>query len=310
YNRSLLSTPIVNKLGIISYSLGIFAWLKGRRPQQEQPNQRTIGTIEYTNDVLSSLLVNNQQSVSYEVQIPSQQGVPGVHIDSHRPPNMYRHVAEMPVTPMSFDSMMGSYNQELYRHYNSGGVDRGSLYYLKAALLNMAIFGYGNQAMPPNQRLIDVYEGFQDKLREVLPPQIGFKNFVVRAPEIVLETHSGDFVIDAASGGVIKLIETTWQLYLFSLQNDSFVVTMDEPENHLHPSMQRTFLANLIEGFPTVQFIVVTHSPFVVSSVRDSNVFVLRFDNLEYVREDLFDDEESIAVPGPSSRVTSLLLDT
>ena len=126
----------------------------------------------------------------------------------------------------------------------------------------------------------------------------------------MLQTSSGDFVIDSASGGVIKLIEITWQIYTFSLSNPSFVVTMDEPENHLHPSMQKSFLANLVEAFKDVQFIVVTHSPFVVSSVRESNVYVLRYDDLEIVDYDNFGNSELIEVPGPSSRVYSELLDT
>lgn len=309
FNRSFLSTPILNKRGIISYSLGLFRWL-ARRPQEPPSGQRIIGRIEYSNNVETLLTLSDQQSVSYDVNMPNQQDVTGVHIDSHRPPNLYRHVGQIPITPMTFEAMLGNYTGELRQHYVNGGVNQGTLWHLKAALLNMAIFGYGNAAMPPNHRLIEVFEGFQQKLREVLPTQIGFKKFAIRSPEVVLETRSGDFVIDAASGGVIKLIETTWQLYLFSLSNGSFVATMDEPENHLHPSMQRTFLANLIDAFPDVQFIIVTHSPFVVSSVKESNVFVLQFDDLEMVREDLFDDQETVAVPGPSSRVRSVKLDT
>ena len=54
---------------------------------------------------------------------------------------------------------------------------------------------------------------------------------------------------------------------------------MDEPENHLHPSLQRSVLPGLIRAFPQAQFIVATHNPFVVTSVRDSNIIVLDFVN-------------------------------
>jgi hypothetical protein len=64
---------------------------------------------------------------------------------------------------------------------------------------------------------------------------------------------------------------------MFSLRVSSFVVTIDEPENHLHPSMQRILMSNLIKTFPTVQFIVATHSPFIVSAVRDARVYVLQY---------------------------------
>jgi hypothetical protein len=309
FNRSFLSTPVQSKQGMISYRLGLFSWLKKRKPIPDQ-HLRNIGRIDYTNGQHTALALSDQQSLAYDVQMPMQQHVVGVHIDSHRPPNMHRHVAQINVTPMTYESMSANYTQELRQHYANGGVQQGTLWHLKAALINMAIFGYGNSAMPGNQSLIDVFEGFQNKLRDVLPAQIGFKRLVVRSPEIVLETRSGDFVIDAASGGVIKLIETTWQLYTFSLTNSSFVATMDEPENHLHPSMQRTFLANLIRAFPGVQFIVVTHSPFVVSSVKESNVIVLKYDDIDDLREDLFDGSETEHFLGQSSRVVSLTLDT
>jgi predicted ATP-binding protein involved in virulence len=39
--------------------------------------------------------------------------------------------------------------------------------------------------------------------------------------------------------------------------------------------MQRSILRRLVDAFPKAQFIVVTHSPFVVSSMRDSFVFAL-----------------------------------
>ncbi|MGQ0518664.1 AAA family ATPase, partial [Bacillus sp. D-CC] len=55
-----------------------------------------------------------------------------------------------------------------------------------------------------------------------------------------------------------------------------FVVTIDEPENHLHPSMQRSLLNDFVKAFPKAQFIVVTHSPFIVSSIRESNVYALK----------------------------------
>ena len=74
----------------------------------------------------------------------------------------------------------------------------------------------------------------------------------------------------------MALIELAWQIYIFSLHTKAFVVTIDEPENHLHPSMQRRLMGNLIKAFPRVQFIVATHSPFIVSAVRESRIYVLK----------------------------------
>jgi hypothetical protein len=75
------------------------------------------------------------------------------------------------------------------------------------------------------------------------------------------------------SGGVNALFSIAWQIYMFGHDKHSFVITLDEPENHLHPSMQRTMLPNLAQAFPNCRFIVATHSPFIVSSFPEANVY-------------------------------------
>ena len=46
------------------------------------------------------------------------------------------------------------------------------------------------------------------------------------------------------------------------------VVLVDEIDMHLHPSWQKTIIADLKNAFPKIQFIVTTHSPFIVQSLR------------------------------------------
>lgn len=70
---------------------------------------------------------------------------------------------------------------------------------------------------------------------------------------------------------------------MFVDTSESFVALIDEPENHLHPELQKNFLGNLIKAFPKVQFIVATHNPFMISAVRDSNVYVLNYNELNKV---------------------------
>lgn len=48
------------------------------------------------------------------------------------------------------------------------------------------------------------------------------------------------------------------------------VVLIDEIETHLHVDMQKKILPFLTDFFPNIQFIVTTHSPFVLSSISDS----------------------------------------
>lgn len=108
---------------------------------------------------------------------------------------------------------------------------------------------------------------------------MGFEGISVVVPEVMLCTKTGNFPIDAISGGISSIIDITWQLYMFEDNSKPFVAIIDEPENHLHPELQRTFLGNLIKVFPNVQFIIATHNPLLITAEKDSNVFVLNYNN-------------------------------
>ena len=62
------------------------------------------------------------------------------------------------------------------------------------------------------------------------------------------------------------------------------VLLLDEPEGHLHPAWQRKLLPAAQALFPNGQFFVATHSPFVISSVNEGWIHILRFDDSGAVR--------------------------
>ncbi len=53
------------------------------------------------------------------------------------------------------------------------------------------------------------------------------------------------------------------------------IVLIDEIETHLHIELQKEILPFLTDFFPNIQFVVTTHSPFVLNSLADSVVFDL-----------------------------------
>ena len=53
------------------------------------------------------------------------------------------------------------------------------------------------------------------------------------------------------------------------------IVLIDEVDMHLHPSWQQLIVQLLREAFPRLQFIVTTHSPQVLSTIRRENIRVL-----------------------------------
>jgi predicted ATP-dependent endonuclease of OLD family len=57
--------------------------------------------------------------------------------------------------------------------------------------------------------------------------------------------------------------------------NPCGIVLIDEPETHLHLKLQYEVMPLLTGLFPNVQFIVATHSPAVISSIKNATVFDL-----------------------------------
>jgi predicted ATP-binding protein involved in virulence len=57
------------------------------------------------------------------------------------------------------------------------------------------------------------------------------------------------------------------------------IVLIDEVDMHLHPAWQQVVLYTLTEAFPNIQFIVTTHSPQVLSTVRRESIRLLGKDN-------------------------------
>ena len=59
------------------------------------------------------------------------------------------------------------------------------------------------------------------------------------------------------------------------LEETEGVVLIDEVDLHLHPQWQKRVLRDLTSIFPKVQFIVSTHAPEVINSVRSENLVIL-----------------------------------
>lgn len=272
YDYNLIATPTIENNGVLSYITGLF---KNRKLELERQN--SIGKVRYSNGETSDLSVPGSGSVRYTVNIPSQQPVQGLFISSHRPVSSYQPIASIPTNSIGVEQAYQAYNQEVMNKYNNSYSTYSPIYRIKEAIISMATFGPGNRNVQKNYELEKTYDDFKDMLSKVLPDTIGFIDISIRIPDIVIVTKTGEFSLDASSGGLMALIDIAWQLFLYSRGKPSFVGIIDEPENHLHPSMQRVIIGNLLEAFPGAQLIVATHSPFVVSSVRDSSVYVLRY---------------------------------
>ncbi len=279
WDVALIATSQTSKSGIFKYFSGIGkSWRDTDEGSAENP-LHAIGSISYSDGPSSSISVNEQVSESFNVSIMHQQAVDGVFLPSHRPVYSYRKVTQIPAALDTKEQLFEQFYSNLRGMYAAQSRYDPPSFTIKSSIISLAVFGYGNQAVDSNPEAIATFEGFVEVLRKVLPKRLGFRRLVIRMPEVVLDCESGEFSLDAASGGVAALIDISWQLYMKSLITTDFVAVIDEPENHLHPEMQRAILPGLIEAFPGLQFIVATHNPFIVTSVEDSNVIVLYYEN-------------------------------
>lgn len=53
------------------------------------------------------------------------------------------------------------------------------------------------------------------------------------------------------------------------------IVLIDELETHLHIELQKKILPFLTKFFPKIQFIITTHSPFVLNSIENAVIYDL-----------------------------------
>ncbi len=277
WDIALVATSQTTKKGVLRYLSGLGkSWKRPEDSETSNP-QHLIGKIVYTDGSEATIGVNEQVSESFQVSVANQQPVEGVFLPSHRPVYSYQRVTQIPATLDTREQLFSQFYSNLRGMYQPGPRYESPSYRLKSSLISLAVFGYGNQAVDPNAEAVATFEGFEKILGTVLPIRLGFRRLVIRMPEVVLECDSGEFSLDAASGGVAALIDIAWQLYMKSLVTPEFVAVIDEPENHLHPEMQRAIMPGLIEAFPRLQFVVATHNPFVVTSVEDSTVIILDY---------------------------------
>ena len=64
----------------------------------------------------------------------------------------------------------------------------------------------------------------------------------------------------------------TGKNFKFDMQG---VVLIDEIETHLHLELQKRILKLLTTVFPNIQFIITTHSPFILSSLENTVIYDL-----------------------------------
>lgn len=132
-------------------------------------------------------------------------------------------------------------------------------------------------------------------------------------------TQGKTFKFTEMSDGFAAVLEIIIDLILKMQRKDTLtkayqqegIVLIDEVETHLHLELQRLVLPLLTQLFPNIQFIVTTHSPFVLNSIGNAVAFDLEHQQLvddltEYSYESLAEGYFGVKT---SSSYTEMQLD-
>jgi len=93
----------------------------------------------------------------------------------------------------------------------------------------------------------------------------------------------------------IRMVTLNPQLKENAIKETTGVVLIDEIDLHLHPKWQKCVINDLKEIFPKVQFIVTTHSPFIIQSLDNGELISLNEDiETDYSGESIEDISENI----------------
>lgn len=138
------------------------------------------------------------------------------------------------------------------------------------------------------QQIKEWFDKLEKDLRELFEDQSLKLNFDSKKQTFFIKQNNKEpYRLQQLSSGFSSILSVYADLLtkveLRSIAPDEIdgVVFIDEIDAHLHVSLQRKIFSFLDKAFPRVQFIVTTHSPFVVSSVDDAVIYDLS--RLEHV---------------------------
>lgn len=127
------------------------------------------------------------------------------------------------------------------------------------------------------------FDNFEQLLNEIFEGSTVTLSFNYKDYSFTINQDGREFGFNQLSDGYSAIIDIVADLILKMQNPDSLtrayekegIVLIDEIETHLHLELQRLILPMLTRVFPNIQFIVTTHSPFVLSSIKNAVAFDL-----------------------------------
>ncbi len=120
----------------------------------------------------------------------------------------------------------------------------------------------------------------------------GWRNIIYRQKaDTIVATHEteGEIPVAQLSDGIRSVIGLVADIAYRAIKLNPHLgedaakqtpglILIDEVDMHLHPAWQQTILSDLIKAFPLMQFIVTTHSPQVLTTVKREQIRLISGD--------------------------------
>ena len=143
----------------------------------------------------------------------------------------------------------------------------------------------------------------RDAISQALPEFTNLR--IKRSPRaITIEKEGQEFKMEQFSDGekcyitligdIARRLAMASPLSANPLTEGSGIILIDEIDLHFHPKWQADIIDKLKRIFPNCQFIVTTHSPYIISSVKnneDERIFVINNGNLSNLAFDAYGKE-------------------
>ena len=181
----------------------------------------------------------------------------------------------------------GVENIVLKKEYKFKDTPTGLLLKYMVHLKTQLIYAKNENDEATASRIQQWFELYTDALRGIMNDpsvelQYDYKNYnflihqANRNPYNFMQLSDGYSAAIMIVSDLLMRMDQNW-LANNTTQNTSLegIVLIDEIETHLHLSLQRKILPFLTSLFPNIQFIVSTHSPFVVNSIDNAVIYDL-----------------------------------
>jgi predicted ATP-binding protein involved in virulence len=133
---------------------------------------------------------------------------------------------------------------------------------------------------------ISLYKAFTQTISSMIPEWTDIQ-FSWRMDDMLGQLNNGEWmsfrmlsdgyqnIIRIAADIAYRAIILNPHLGINAVKETEGVVLIDEIDMHLHPNWQKTVIADFKRTFPNIQFIVTTHSPFIVQSLKADEIINL-----------------------------------